>query len=117
MREPAFYSYTAPEPPGLADQPLRPAAAAWRQVYGGSMALLGYDQLRAAHDPRNTLLGFLQSAYDAGVRTAGWDRQELTSSFCPSPAELQALDQRATAPSRTLGPSTNSTGRPPPARA
>ena len=114
---PAFYSYTAPEPPGLADQPLRPAAAAWRQVYGGSMALLGYDQLRAAHDPRSTLLGFLQSADDTGVRTAGWDRQELTSSFCPSPAELQALYQRVTAPSRTLRPGTNSTGRPPPARA
>jgi len=114
---PAFYSYTAPEPPGLADQPLRPAAAAWRQVYGGSMALLGYDQLRAARDPRSTLLGFLQSAYDAGVRTAGWDHQELTSSFCPSPAELQALYQRATAPSRALHPSMDSTGEPPPARA
>jgi hypothetical protein len=114
---PAFYSYTAPEPPGLADQPLQPAAAAWRQVYGGSMALLGYDQVRATHDPRSTLLGFLESAYDAGVRTAGWDRQELTSSFCPTPAELQALYQRVTALSGTLRPSTNSTGKPPPARA
>jgi len=117
MREPTFYSYTAPEPPGLVDRPLRPAAAAWRQVYGGSMALLGYDQVRAAHDPRSTLLGFLESAYDAGVRTAGWDRQELTSSFCPSPAELQALYQRVTALSGTLGPSTDSIGEPPPARA
>jgi hypothetical protein len=114
---PAFYSYTAPEPPGLADQPLQPAAAAWRQVYGGSMALLGYDQVRATHDPRSTLLGFLESAYDAGVRTAGWDRQELTSSFCPSPAELQALYQRVTALSGTLRPSTDSTGEPSPARA
>jgi hypothetical protein len=25
--EPAFYAYTAPEPPGLAAEPLRPAAA------------------------------------------------------------------------------------------
>jgi hypothetical protein len=90
-REPAFYSYTAPEPPGLAEQPLQPEAAAWRQLRGGSMALLGYDQVRAAHDPRSTLLGFLQSAYDAGVRTAGWDGEELSSSFYPSPAELQAL--------------------------
>ena len=81
------------------------------------MALLGYDQVRDTRDPRTTLLGFLQSAYDAGVRTAGWDREELTSSFCPSPAELQALDQGATALSGTLGPSTNSTGEPPPARA
>ena len=81
------------------------------------MALLGYDQLRAAHDSRSTLLGFLQSADDAGVRTAGWDHQELTSSFGPSPAELQALYQRATAPSGALRPRTDSTGEPPPARA
>jgi hypothetical protein len=98
-RYPALYSYTAPEPPGLADQPLHPAAAAWRRAPNGSMALLGYDQVRGAHDPRSTLLGFLQSAYDAGVRTAGWDRDELTSSFCPSPAELRSLRQRATAAS------------------
>ena len=97
-RRPAFYSYTAPEPPGLADQPLQPAAAAWHRVPNGSLALLGYDQVRTAQDPRSTLLAFLESAYDAGVRTAGWDRQELTSSFCPSPTELQAIYQRATVP-------------------
>jgi len=94
-REPTFYSYTAPEPPGLPDQPLQPAAAAWLQAPSGSMALLGYDQVRDTQDPRITLLAFLQSAYDAGVRTAGWDPEELSSSFCPSPAELQALYQRA----------------------
>jgi hypothetical protein len=27
--EPAFYTYAAPEPPGLTDEPLRPAAARW----------------------------------------------------------------------------------------
>jgi hypothetical protein len=97
-RGPAFYSYTAPEPPGLTNQPLQPAAAAWRRGPNGSMALLGYDQLRDAHDPRIMLLAFLQSAYDAGVRTAGWDHEKLTSSFRPSPAELQALYQRATDP-------------------
>jgi len=26
---PAFYSYTAPEPAGLVDEPLKPAAAQW----------------------------------------------------------------------------------------
>jgi Family of unknown function (DUF5996) len=88
---PAFYSYTAPEPPGLADQPLQPPAATWRRAPNGSMALLGYDQVRTANDPRSTLLAFLQSAYDAGVRTAGWDPQALTSSFCPSPEELQTF--------------------------
>jgi hypothetical protein len=100
-RGPAFYSYTAPEPSGLTDQPLQPAAATWRRAPSGSLALLGYDQLRDAHDPKIMLLAFLQSAYDAGVRTAGWDREELTSSFCPSPAELQAFYQHATAPQVT----------------
>ncbi|HXU98498.1 MAG TPA: DUF5996 family protein [Jiangellaceae bacterium] len=95
---PAFYSYTAPEPAGLTDQPLHPASAVWRRAPNGSMALLGYDQLRDAEDTRITLLAFLQSAYDAGVRTGGWDREELASSFCPTGAELQALYQRATAP-------------------
>ena len=62
------------------------------------MALLPYEAVHDAHDPRLTLLGFLQSAYDAGVRTAGWDHQELTSSYCPSPADLQTLYQRTTTP-------------------
>jgi Family of unknown function (DUF5996) len=55
------------------------------------MALLGYDQVRGAHDPRSTLLGFLQSADDAGVCSAGWNREELTSSFRPSSTDLQAF--------------------------
>jgi Family of unknown function (DUF5996) len=59
------------------------------------MALLGYDQFRDADDPRIALLAFLQSAYDAGARTGGWDRKELVSSLCPSGAELQALYQRS----------------------
>ncbi len=71
-------------------------AAPYHQHLAGGQ-LLSYDQVRDAQDPRITLLAFLQSTYAAGVRTAGWDREELTSSFCPSPAELQAL-QRATAP-------------------
>ena len=94
---PAFYSYTAPEPSGLTDQPLQPASAVWRPAPNGSMALLGYDQLRDAEDPRITLLAFLQSAYDAGAHTGGWDREELASSFCPTGAELQALFQRGAA--------------------
>jgi hypothetical protein len=72
VREPMFYSYTAPEPAGLRDAPLRPDAASWSELYGGSMALLPYDGARAAGDPRATVLEFLQSAYDAGVRAADW---------------------------------------------
>jgi hypothetical protein len=84
VREPMFYSYTAPEPEGLADRPLAPDAASWGEAYGGSMALLPYDAVRASPDPRAALLQFLQSAYDAGAGAAGWDRDDLRSSYAPA---------------------------------
>jgi hypothetical protein len=82
--EPAFYSYTAPEPEGLRDQPLRPAAARWATVRGGSMALYTYEAFRTADDPRASLLEFLDSAYLAGATTAGWDIDALA--YRPSAA-------------------------------
>jgi hypothetical protein len=73
VREPHFYSYTAPQPDGLTDQPLEPAEAHWTSSGSGSLALLPYDVVRTAADPDDTLLRFLESAYQAGCRTAGWD--------------------------------------------
>jgi hypothetical protein len=72
-RFPAFYSYAAPEPDDVREQPLRPAAAVWSEMPSGSMALLPYDEVRVAPDPRATLLAFLESAYEAGATSAGWD--------------------------------------------
>jgi hypothetical protein len=85
LREPAYYSYTAPEPAGLAEQPLRPETAVWQASESGQshLALLSYDEVRASDDPRETLLAFLQSAYDAGAVLSGWDRDALRSSWCP----------------------------------
>ena len=85
VRLPAFYSYTAPEPAGLAEQPLRPDEASWHPTSTGSshLALLPYDVVRASEDPRATLLDFLESAYRAGAATAGWDAEGLRSSWCP----------------------------------
>jgi hypothetical protein len=74
---PAFYSYTAPEPPGLGAEPLQPAAAAWNPAGSGVLAVLAYDEVRKASAPRETLLAFLESAYDAGAKRAGWDREGL----------------------------------------
>ncbi len=71
--EPAFYGYTAPEPPGLADQPLEPEAAWWDPRDGSHLAVLRYDGARASDDPRITVLDFYESAYQAGARLAGWD--------------------------------------------
>ena len=73
VREPTFYSYTAPEPGGLTDQPLRPDAAYWTPE--GGTALLAYEAVRTSEDPKETLLAFMQSAYDAGAKTAGWDME------------------------------------------
>jgi hypothetical protein len=92
--EPSFYSYAAPEPPGLREHDLYPAAARWLEGPTGSLALLPYDTVRTAAKPRVQLLAFLQSAYEAGIDAAGWKAAELASSTCPSPSELQQLRLR-----------------------
>jgi hypothetical protein len=73
LAEPAFYAYTAPEPDGLAAAPLVPEAAWWEPRDGSHLAVLGYDDARAASDPRAGVLDFYESAYQAGARLAGWD--------------------------------------------
>jgi hypothetical protein len=70
---PAFYSYTAPEPDGLRDRPLAPAAAEWQDTGSGSLAVLPYDHVRAAADPAAALVLFYERAYRAGAEAAGWD--------------------------------------------
>jgi hypothetical protein len=74
---PAFYSYTAPEPAGLANEPLSPAAAKWQEANGSHMALLMYDDVRNAEEARATILDFLESAYQAGARSANWNIEEF----------------------------------------
>jgi hypothetical protein len=71
----AFYAYAAPEPTGLAEQKVQPAAA----FYHPQMKefLLMYDDLRRAASPRQELLSFLQSTYDAAANLAHWDHKEL----------------------------------------
>jgi len=83
VREPGFYSYTAPEPDDLAGHALQPPAAAWLEHRNGLLAFLPYEAVRTAADPRRALLDFLQSAYDAGSIAAGWDRAALRSSWSP----------------------------------
>lgn len=77
--EPAFYSYTAPEPAGLHTDPLRPGAARWVARSGAHLAVLRYDDARAQPDPRAAVLAFYESAYQAGARRAGWDVERLAS--------------------------------------
>jgi hypothetical protein len=95
VREPAYYSYTAPEPAGLRCQPLQPEQARWVEQGGGSLALLSYDAVRTAPDPRSTLLAFLETAYQGGAELAGWDRADLESSWCPDPPRMHGITDRA----------------------
>jgi Family of unknown function (DUF5996) len=83
VREPTYYSYTYPEPPGLAEQPLEPEAARWVDLGSSHQARIPYEDVRAAESPRAALLAFLQSGYEAGARTAGWPMEELVSTWAP----------------------------------
>jgi Family of unknown function (DUF5996) len=72
---PAFYAYAAPEPPGLADVPIRPAPAFYHPEL--KEFILMYDDVRQAASPRDALLDFLQSTYEAAATLAHWDRAAL----------------------------------------
>lgn len=76
---PAFYSYTAPEPAGLALETLEPWAADWVDQRGSHLAVLTYDDARAEANPKSSVLDFYESAYQAGCRRAGWDIDRLAS--------------------------------------
>lgn len=73
--EGAFYAYAYPEPDGFRDHPVTPAEASYTAEYG--QYLLPYEAVRTAADPDATLLGFLQSTYEAAAEHGGWDRETL----------------------------------------
>ncbi len=75
IQEPAFYSYTAPAPEGLDQQPIRPRSAAYDKTV--SEFLFRYDDVRKDPSPENALMEFLQSSYEAGAKLARWDRAAL----------------------------------------
>jgi uncharacterized protein DUF5996 len=89
----SYYSYTSPEPDGLRDQPL--PAGDWVDSGSGSLAILPYEAVRTSPDPRATLLAFLQAAYEAGARLAGWEASAFESNWCPTPSQLQELQATA----------------------
>jgi len=70
-----FYAYAAPEPAGFAEEKVSPAAAFYHPQL--REFLLMYDHVRLVPSPRQALLDFLQSTYEAGANLAHWDRKEL----------------------------------------
>jgi len=70
----AFYSYAYPEPPGFRDRALRSGGHFDAQL---GEFILPYAQVRAASDPDELIMDFLQGTYVAAAECAGWDRAQL----------------------------------------
>jgi hypothetical protein len=75
VREPVFYAYAAPQPDGLRDAPVRPAAASYNTDLGEF--ILPYEAVRTAASPAKELTAFLDSTYGAAAKLAAWNRAEL----------------------------------------
>ncbi len=75
IHEPAFFSYTAPEPAGLSAEPILPKQAFYHKAM--KQFILLYDDVRNADSPEDALMEFLDSTYKAGAELAKWDRGEL----------------------------------------
>ena len=71
----AFYAYAAPEPSGFAEYKVRPEAAFYHPEL--HEFLLMYDDVRRAQSPKDSLLQFLQSTYEAAAILGDWDRKNL----------------------------------------
>jgi len=72
---PAFYAYMAPEPDRYGEQPVRPEGARYQSKL--REYFLMYDDVRRADSPRQEILAFAQSTYEAGANLARWDRTAL----------------------------------------
>jgi len=81
VTEPAFYAYAYPEPAGFRNAAVRPSSAFFSKELGEF--ILPYDAVRAAANPDETLLAFLQSTYDAAADLARWDRAALERTVPP----------------------------------
>jgi hypothetical protein len=73
--EGAFYAYAYPEPEGYGAAAVTPEAAFYSADF--RQFLLPYEAVRTAADPDATLLGFLQTTYDAAADLGAWDRAAL----------------------------------------
>ena len=71
----AFYSYTAPEPPGFRDGPGMPGRTFYDAKLGEYVMM--YDHVRRASSPSAALLAFCRATYEAGADLGGWDRMAL----------------------------------------
>jgi Family of unknown function (DUF5996) len=75
VNDAAFYAYAAPVPAGLDERKASPEKS-YYDAQAGEFILM-YDQVRRAASPTRSLMGFLQSTYEAAADVAHWDREAL----------------------------------------
>jgi len=75
VNDAALYAYAAPEPRGFRSARIIPAYSSYNEALGEY--ILMYEDLRRAPDPKQALLDFAQSTYEAGATLGAWNRAEL----------------------------------------
>ena len=74
----AYYAYAAPQPTGFESYKVKPAEAFYHPKL--HEFLLMYDDVRRAVAPKEALMQFLQTTYDAAAILGKWDRTALERS-------------------------------------
>jgi len=78
MREPGFVALAHPMPPSASNARILPERASYVEVPGmGGMFTLRYEDVRTSADPRQAMLEFARSTYEAVADASGWDRDQL----------------------------------------
>ncbi|MEM9928461.1 MAG: DUF5996 family protein [Bacteroidota bacterium] len=72
---PVFYAYAYPTGEGFGEQPVKPASAFYSAEMGEFF--LKYEDVQQAEDPEGMLYDFLQTTYEAAVKTSEWERGKL----------------------------------------
>jgi hypothetical protein len=75
LPEPVFYAYAVPEPAGLKEASVEPAATRYLSEMGEFV--LPYEAVRRADDPAAAIRAFVESTYTKAATLAGWDRAAL----------------------------------------
>jgi len=81
LREPAFYAYAYPEPPGCPQATIRPAEASYHPVM--REWILPYAAVVRAPSPDALVLDFLVSTYETAARLGDWNRAALERAVPP----------------------------------
>jgi hypothetical protein len=83
--EPSFYAYAVPEPAGLKEARVEPAAAYYHKDMGE--VVLPYEAVRRAADPDAAIRSFVNSTYEQAAALGHWDRKALERGANAPPAD------------------------------